>query len=177
MDWNRKILRFLSQIPSLSMSFVDWTRRCTALIRQYWELDHDVDFEPHQRIPHYSMADLRRKTVEQYYSSTDKESNYRSVATTIHSLKGASLDAVLLFLSKDSRGQNISINDFPDRVIARFNDMTEKHNMLYVACSRAKQFLAIAVPSSVDDALINRKFHGLDIRVKRLGLQQEIPLF
>lgn len=176
LDWNRRILRFLSQIPSLSKSFTDWTTQCTALIQQYWNLDHDVDFEPHQRIPHYTMADLRTRPVEQYYSSTDKESNYRSVATTIHALKGASLDAVLLFLSKDSRGQNISINDFPDRAIARFNDMTEKLNMLYVACSRAKQFLAIAVPSSVSDVIINRKFQEQNVRIKKPGLQQEIPL-
>lgn len=173
-DWNRRILRFLSSIPSLSLSFVEWTNQCTNLVRQYWGLDHEVNFEPHRRIPSYTMADLRTKPVEQYYSSTDKESNYRSVATTIHSLKGTSLDAILLFLSKDSRGQNISINDFPDRLIARFNDMTEKHNMLYVACSRAKQFLAIAIPSSVDDALINRKFQGLDIQIKHIGVQQEI---
>jgi superfamily I DNA/RNA helicase len=164
--WNKRILLFISKRPSLSLSFTEWTHQCTALLKDYWELDHDVDFEQHHRIKNYKMSTLSLEPVEKYYSSADKSSTYRNVANTIHSLKGASLDAVLLFLSKDSIGQNLSINDFPSNSIPDVSSMSEKQNMLYVACSRAKQFLAIAVPSSVDDNMINRKFQGLDIWIK-----------
>lgn len=174
LEWNKKILRFLSKIPSMSLSLAEWTNQCCLLLKCYWELDNDISFIPYKLITGFNMRSLSQERVEKYYSSTDKGSNYRSVANTIHSLKGASLDAVLLFMSEDSRGQNISINDFPSCAITNVNDMSEKHNMLYVACSRAKQFLSIAVPLTVNDALIKARFQGLNFIIKNMGVQQKI---
>lgn len=120
------------------------------------------------------MHELSGEPVEKYYSSVEHGSQYRNVANTIHSLKGASIDAVLLFLSGDSRGNNISIHDFPTTWINTFNKMSEKQSLIYVACSRAKQFLALAVPSTTNDADIDRVFHGLDYTIKNIGVQQEL---
>jgi hypothetical protein len=52
--------------------------------------------------------------------------------------------------------------------------MSEKQSLIYVACSRAKQFLALAVPSTTNDADIDRVFHGLDYTIKNIGVQQEL---
>jgi len=85
--------------------------------------------------------------------------------------RGATLDAVLLFLSSDSRGQNISLNDFTSLPITV---MTEKQRMIYVACSRAKQFLALAVPNSITDEEIKTALDGVDIEIRSINLQGEL---
>ena len=81
------------------------------------------------------------------------------------------MDAVLLFLSSDSRGQAISLNDFPHKTI---KTMTESQRMIYVACSRATQFLALAVPRSIADEEINKALTGVDIEIRNINLQGEL---
>lgn len=65
----------------------------------------------------------------------------------------------------DSRGQNISLNDFPSSEIAVMN---ESQRMIYVACSRAAQFLALAVPKSIADDKIWSVLNGIDIDIRNV---------
>ena len=95
--------------------------------------------------------------------------DYRNNVETIHMAKGASVDAVLLFLSIDNRGANISLNLFPDQG-QNVNEMTEKHRLIYVACSRAKQFLAFAVRSDVTEETIRQKL-GENVTIISNGVQ------
>ncbi|MEE3463984.1 MAG: hypothetical protein VZQ27_06805, partial [Candidatus Cryptobacteroides sp.] len=108
----------------------------------------------------YVMKEIANVPVEQFHSSTDNDSNYHRSVDTIHALKGATLDAVLLFLSKDSKGQNISLNDF---IRKEDGSMTEKQRLIYVACSRASQFLAMAIPADVSDDVVERILGGVKI--------------
>lgn len=80
-------------------------------------------------------------------------------------------DAVLLFLSSNSRGQGISLNDFPRRPV---RNMTESQRMIYVVCSRATQFLALAVPKSISDETIRRALAGVKANVRYINLQGEL---
>lgn len=98
----------------------------------------------------------------------DKNSEYHKSIATIHAVKGATLNTVLLFLSSDSRGQNISLNDFPSSEIAVMN---ESQRMIYVACSRAAQFLALAVPNSITDGKIRDILNGIDSIIRNLNHQ------
>ncbi|MFC2657240.1 MAG: hypothetical protein ACFN1F_00320, partial [Segatella sp.] len=92
---------------------------------------------------------------------------------TIHAVKGATLDAVLLFLSSNSKGQGISLNDFLRRT---GRNMTESQRMIYVACSRATQFLALAVPKSISDETIKRALAGVEANIRYINLQGELDL-
>ena len=80
---------------------------------------------PHEK----EMANV---PVEQFHQSNEKGSDYHKSIDTIHSVKGATFDAILLFFSKDSRGESISLNDFPQNEI---RVMTEGQRMIYVAYS------------------------------------------
>ena len=115
------------------------------------------------------MKKMSKEAVEKFHSSDDKASVYRNYVNTIHSVKGASMDAVLLFLSEKSTGQNISLSDLP---IAPITEMTEKQRLFYVACSRAKHFLAIAVPASVSIEKIKKVLNNTTYyEVRQFGLQ------
>ena len=117
------------------------------------------------------MKEMADVPVEQYHQSNDMRSEFHKSIDTIHAVKGASLDAVLLFLSSDSKGQSVSLNDFPRNAVKA---MTESQRMLYVACSRARQFLAFAVPRSIADDEIMRALTGVDIDIRNINLQGEL---
>ena len=170
-EWNARIFGFLKQIPSFSLSFKEWAEQTCVLLKEYWTLDNDPVFVPYQRQTGYRMGDMAEAPVERFHQSKDKGSDYHKSIDTIHAVKGATLDAVLLFLSSDSRGQNISLNDFPQNPI---RVMSEGQRMIYVACSRATQFLALAIPKSTSDEAIRRSLAGVDIDIRYINLQGEL---
>lgn len=75
------------------------------------------------------------------------------------------------YLSPDSRGGTISLNDFSSSPV---RNMTESQRMIYVACSRATQFLALAVPKSISDETIRRTLAGVEIDIRYINLQGEL---
>lgn len=170
-DWNAKIFRFLKQIPSFSLSFKEWSEQTCVLLHDFWELDEQPMFVPYQRQVGYKMKEMENVPVERFHQSRDEGSDYHKSIDTIHAVKGATLDAVLLFLSANSKGQGISLNDFPRRSV-RY--MTESQRMIYVACSRAVNFLALAVPKSIADENIKRTLAGVDIDIRYINLQGEL---
>lgn len=170
-DWNAKIFGFLKQVPAFSLSFKEWSEQTCLLLKDYWELEEMPTFVPYQKQKGYKMREMADVPVEQYHQSNDKESEYHRSIDTIHAVKGATLDAVLLFLSSDSRGQSVSLKDFPSSTV---KVMTERQRMIYVACSRARQFLALAVPKSIADEEIRRTLVGVDIDIRSINLQGEL---
>lgn len=170
-DWNARIFGFLKLVPIFSLSFKEWSEQTCALLKDYWDLEEKPVFVPYQRQTGYKMKDMADVAVEQYHQSSDKGSEYHKSIDTIHAVKGATLDAVLLFLSSDSRGQSISLNDFPHNKV---RVMSESQRMIYVACSRARQFLALAVPKSIEDDEIRRALTGVDIDIRNINLQCEL---
>lgn len=170
-DWNAKIFRFLKQIPSFSLSFKEWSEQTCVLLHDFWELDEQPMFVPYQRQVGYKMKEMENVPVERFHQSRDEGSDYHKSIDTIHAVKGATLDAVLLFLSANSKGQGISLNDFPRRSV-RY--MTESQRMIYVACSRAVNFLALAVPKSIADENIKRTLAGVDIDIRYINQQGEL---
>ena len=124
------------------------------------------------RIQGYVMKSLIKEKMSNYFGISNDALDYRSQVHTIHAVKGASVDAVLLFLSKTHNVNTISLEDFPDQNVFLHN-MTESQRLIYVACSRAKQFLALAVPSEITDDQITGKF-GNEVIIKSPNVQLEI---
>lgn len=170
-DWNAKIFEFLKKVPPLSFSFKEWSNQTCSLLQTYWGLENRPEFIPYQKKVGYTMKEMADVPVEQYHQSNDNGSEYYKSVDTIHAVKGATLDAVLLFMSADSRGQSISLKDFPSSPVSV---MTESQRMIYVACSRARQFLALAVPRSITDEKIRRALTGVDIDIRNINLQGDL---
>ena len=172
---NTKIFAFLQKIPSFSLSFNEWTTQTTYLLQEMWDLEELPVFEHYVRKTDSQGRGVRviaELPVEQYYQSNEEGSDYHKSIETIHGVKGASLDGVLLFLSSDSQGQRISLKEFLRKAV---RVMTEKQRLIYVACSRARQFLAIAIPRNVRDDEIISALRGVDIEIRYINLQEELP--
>lgn len=167
-NWNTKIFGFLKNVPSFSLSFKEWSEQTCSLLMTYWELENEPIFVPYKKQAGVSMKDMAKVPVECYYHSNDASSEYHKSINTIHSVKGKTLDAVLLFLSPDSRGECISLKDFP---CSEIKTMTERQRLIYVACSRATQFLALAVPAEISDVYIKEILKGIDINIRTINLE------
>ncbi|MCK9159031.1 MAG: ATP-dependent helicase [Bacteroidaceae bacterium] len=168
---NAKLLTLIKNLPSLSLSFTAWTTETQTLLKNYFESTNEPDFEFVKRLAGYKKAQLIRENINKYFCNEHGEDKNYTIVQTIHSVKGTSLDAILLFLSeKNVSGQSISLSDFPNHG-SIVDKMTERQRMIYVACSRAKQFLALAVPSAVPEDTIKQIFNGMNIKIKFQGIQ------
>ena len=169
-EFNTMLLHLLNSLPSLASSFNIWNERTSHLLKQTLNLPNEPIFEFKQRLDGFRMQELRNQPINLYYGQV--EGNVVT-AQTIHSAKGASVDAVLLYLHDRSGAQIISFNDIPDDANGLL-EIREKHRLIYVACSRAKQLLAIAVPSSITEEQIRSKLNGLDFHISSNGVQAEL---
>lgn len=151
--FNGKLYDFLYSIPSTFISFLDWTADTINKLNEGFEIDASNFFVFKQKIKGYKMADLKKENVNQYFNKLSSV-KYNIPITTIHKVKGVTLDAILYFFNADSNGQSVSFNDF--KPSTQFPQ--EKQRIIYVACSRPKQLLALAFPSTITDTDLLRKF-------------------
>lgn len=164
--FNMQIMRFLLNIPSLDLTLAEWTTNTEILLQKVFSLNEKPNFQIYKRIKGETMSILQNRSTKLYYSDQNNYKNTSLPVKTIHKVKGATFDAVLLFLSEKSSGKSISLNEFKKTVTA----LSEKQRLIYVACSRATQFLAFAVPTSIPDAEIIQKL-GNNVIIKNINLQ------
>lgn len=160
--FNGKLFAFLYVIPSTSISFQDWTTLAITKLNEVFGIDAAASFEFKQKINGYRMAELKAQNVNLYFNKS-ASAKYNIPITTIHQVKGATLDAILYFFNENGIGQNVSFKDFKQSDTFP----SEKQRMIYVACSRPKQLLALAFPEKVTDAELIQKF-GNEIEIIKL---------
>ena len=161
------MIKLLEELPPLSEGFAMWTQKAQNVLKSAFGLKTDVDFDPFSRKKGHDPAELKNEPVSTYYGVNASAKLPFSVET-IHSSKGASYGGVLVFLSENSSGQKISFSELKRK---RGGALTEKQRLLYVACSRAEQFLAFAVPAEISDEEIVKKLGIKQSQISKVGLQ------
>lgn len=92
----------------------------------------------------YDSLDLLIADLSLEDPSGEEEKSDSIVLSTIHSAKGLEWSAVLILDLVEER--------FPSRhALARPDDYEEERRLMYVACTRARDFLELYVPSSIYD--------------------------
>lgn len=107
----------------------------------------------------FSILDINRRKANVRPSSlfhSTERSEFPFEIGTIHSVKGQTFDAVLLFITKKAVQTNYStiLSNLPQADKKQIEEM----RVIYVACSRPKRLLWIAVPS--EDQVIWRNYIG-----------------
>ncbi|MCQ2973890.1 MAG: ATP-dependent helicase [Bacteroidales bacterium] len=166
---NSKLMAILPLIPTLEETFENWTSKSQIVLKNCMGLEQEPDFSPKKRIDGFRIAELKRQSLSQYYSNN---TNSQIPIETIHSSKGASYGGVLLVLSKNSAGNNISLSEFK----RNGNEISEKQRLVYVACSRAEQFLALAIPDSVSESQVIETLGVNADNISRVGIQMRLNL-
>ena len=161
------MIRLLEELPPLSEGFAKWTKEAQKVLKNAFNLKNDVNFQVYYRKKGHNPAVLNNESVSTYYG-VNASAKLPFTVETIHSAKGASYGGVLVFLSENSSGQKISFSELKR---TRGGVLTEKQRLLYVACSRAEQFLAFAVPVEIIDAEIIRILGIKQEQISKVGLQ------
>lgn len=123
------MLNFISKLPSTNNTLSNWIA----------ELQQDGINLPVE----FKKANV---SVESLFRTSNRELRQeRPYLRTIHSVKGMTLEAVLVFLTKKAAHTNYTtiLNDSTNYGIAN----SEELRIVYVACTRPKKLLWIAVPS------------------------------
>jgi DNA helicase-2/ATP-dependent DNA helicase PcrA len=155
--WNARIIELVARLPPFDLSLAEWTSHTQKLCMQVLETEHLPNFE----LKKGNKSPLHKEKVSILYkSSTDY-----SIVSTIHAVKGMTFDSNMLVLSKNSLGQNISINDFSRPEVFP----GEKKRMIYVAMSRPRQQLVIAIPqdAKITDAELKERL-GDEIEIETI---------
>ena len=123
------MLNFISKLPSTNNTLSNWI---TEL--QQDGINLPVEFE---------KANV---SIESLFRTSNRELRQeRPYLRTIHSVKGMTLEAILVFLSKKAGHTNYTtFLKNPERMGITDN---EELRIVYVACTRPKKLLWIAVPS------------------------------
>lgn len=142
-----KLIALLRDIPSLELSISEWQAQTERLLERFCNLqDGLVNFKFKRRMNGYKMSDISKMRVIDYFHNTIRRNP--SEFSTVHGIKGLTFDACLVFLNKN-HSETLSLELF-----AQCAELKERHRLLYVACSRPRQFLAFAIPKSVRKELI-----------------------
>ncbi|WP_147679086.1 UvrD-helicase domain-containing protein [Algibacter pacificus] len=155
---NARVIWFVEGLPELSNTVEEWSKLCPAYIKKALNLDYDLDFGLKKTSKYFAKA-TRTNPVSMHFNRVDIDKT--SSLTTIHQVKGKTLDAILIFFDENNHASNINFRDLePDED----GFIKEKKRIIYVAMSRPKHLLAIAFPEKITEAQIKEKL-GSDILV------------
>lgn len=150
--YNARIIKFVEGLPELSNTVEDWSNLCPAYIKQALNLDYDIDFGI-KRTSKYFAKTTRAEPVSMHFNRVDIEKT--SSLTTVHQVKGKTLDAILIFFDENNHASNINFKDLePDKD----GFIKEKKRIIYVAMSRPKHLLAMAFPDKITETELREKF-------------------
>ena len=157
--FNSLMITILDGIPEFTMTIREWTSKTQIYIKEKLNLTYDVDFKLRNRKSTYLEKTTLDEKVEEHFRKS--YSTFNIPITTIHQVKGKTLDSILVFFNVKKHKDNITFenitnteNIFPD----------ETKRLIYVALSRPKYLLAMAFPEAITDEELRAKF-GENIKI------------
>jgi len=150
--YNGALYRFLFDLPSLELSLETWAAQSEILLKNYVANIGEA-FQFKKIMAGQVMKTLKQKTVKEIFTKSAREETSIQVST-IHQVKGATLDAILYFFDENSDGTSVSFTDFKQAK----GFPTEKKRIIYVACSRPQHLLAMAFPMTITPTEIHNTF-------------------
>lgn len=155
---NSELLSILQTLPSFELSISEWTIQTQRFLKDRLSLDNDVNFELKTRRTSTFDRAIVNDQVNVHFKRPFSERNIP--ITTIHQVKGKSLESILVFFNEHKHKENITFSDI-NNTDGAFP--SEKQRLIYVAMSRAKHMLGLAFPQSITSQEIQSKF-GAGVR-------------
>lgn len=157
--FNSLLFEILDELPCFSFSVTEWTDKTQVFLKEKLNLTYNLDFKLRNRKSKYLNKETLQEPIKNHFKKSYSGSNIP--ITTIHQVKGKSLDSVLIFFNDKQHTNNILFKD-----ISNFKNSfpDEKKRLIYVAMSRPKYLLAMAFPEAITDEEIYGKF-GTEIKI------------
>lgn len=152
-NFNSLMITILNEMPTFTMTIRDWTNETQIYIKEKLNLSYDVDFKLRNRKSQYLEKATLGENVEEHFKKS--YSTFNIPITTIHQVKGQTLDSILVFFNEKKHKDNITFENI-DNSSNIFPDETKR--LIYVALSRPKHLLAMAFPDIISDDELRKKF-------------------
>jgi superfamily I DNA/RNA helicase len=152
--FNARLLNLIHDLPSFDLTISNWTTSTQTFLKKELELAEDINFEQKERSykGKFDKAILN-EPLKDHFKRSYSES--KIPVTTVHQVKGKSLDSILVFFNESKHKDNITFSDIES---SGQNFPIEKQRIIYVALSRPKHLLGMAFPESVSEEEIRAKF-------------------
>ncbi|MGB3868764.1 MAG: ATP-dependent helicase [Flavobacteriales bacterium] len=159
-QFNALLLNLLHDLPSFDQTISDWTTSTQTFLKERLELTENVDFEQKER-SYKGIFDkaILNEPIRHHFKRSYSDS--RIPITTVHQVKGKSLDSILVFFNEKKHKDNITFSDIES---SGQDFPSEKQRIIYVALSRPKHLLAMAFPESISEDELKAKF-GDDVNI------------
>lgn len=157
--FNSLMITILDELPEFSKTIQDWTVETQEFLKNKLELSYNIDFNLRNRKSKYLEKATLSESVSQHFKKSF--SAFNIPITTIHQVKGQTLDSILVFFNERKHKDNI-IFDNISNIDNVFPDETKR--LIYVALSRPRYLLAMAFPDTITDIDLREKF-GERIRI------------
>lgn len=153
-EFNAILLNLLHHLPSFDLTISDWTIQTQAFLKEKLSIDNNVDFEEKERSykGKFDKAILSEPLKNHFKKSY---SGSRMPITTVHQVKGKSLDSILVFFNEKNYKEHITFSNIEP---TEDSFPSEKQRIIYVALSRPKHLLAMAFPEKITEEDIKQKF-------------------
>lgn len=152
-EYRKEIFDFIKTLPSIgNKTLLEWINE----VKQH----NSNNFNVKKRKANILISDIFHENIK------EKEDSYLK---TIHSVKGENLDAILIFLKKNDNSNYSNVLNNKYDLLS--NADKEQLRIVYVACSRPKKILWIAVPK--DDVSIWKNF----FEKREMPVQLQLDLF
>lgn len=168
---NAVLLNLLHDLPTFDLTISEWTSETQSFLKDKLSLIEDVDFETKARGSKKFNKDILSEPLKSHFKKSYSES--RIPITTIHQVKGKSLDSILVFFNESKHKDNITFSDIE---CSEQTFPSEKQRIIYVALSRPKHLLAMAFPDSITEVDIRKKFGESIVIVSNDELKQDLQL-
>lgn len=140
--WKSKIVDFCFHLSDKNIILADWVLKTESLLKKILEdykefLKEEIKLSIKSRDD--KLKDFKNHTIDEFFSISRPE----YVASTIHGVKGCTFDAILLVVNQRGKMTSSVINKFPLT--------NEEIRNAYVAMTRPKKVLMVAIPNTVHD--------------------------
>lgn len=152
-QFNAQLLNLLHDIPSFDLTISDWTSETQVFLKNRLILSDDIDFDIKTRSSKRFDKTILNEALKDHFKISSSDNSIP--ITTVHQVKGKTLDSILVFFNEKKHKDNITFSD----ISSSDKDFpSEKQRIIYVALSRPQHLLSMAFPDTISEEELKAKF-------------------
>ena len=152
-QFNAQLLNLLHDIPSFDLTISDWTSETQVFLKNRLILSDDIDFDIKTRSSKRFDKTILNEALKDHFKISSSDNSIP--ITTVHQVKGKTLDSILVFFNEKKHKDNITFSD----ISSSDKDFpSEKQRIIYVALSRPQHLLSMALPDTISEEELKAKF-------------------
>ncbi len=145
--WKRKVIEFSFKLKEKNIVLTEWISETEMLLKEIF-----VDYKNFLKVEiklaikrsDRKLPDFKKHKINEFFYIN----NLEYIVSTIHGVKGCTFDAVLLIVNQNGKMTSNVINQYPLG--------SEEIRNAYVAMTRPRKLLMVAIPATVKDKDLRR---------------------